>query len=70
MKNKLTIKQYAEHLGISVAGVQQRITRGTLKKIVIDGLIYVFINTDKTKSVGRPKKIKRFKEQTMQTKLF
>lgn len=55
MKNKLTIKQYAEHLNISIQGVQQRITRGTLQKVVIDGLIYVYVNKDKTRRVGRPK---------------
>ncbi len=56
MKNKLTIKQYSETLGISVSGVQQRITRGTLKW-TFDGIIWVYPKSDKTKSVGRPKTV-------------
>ena len=54
MKNKLTIKQYAEHLNISVSGVQQRIKRGTLMSYY-DGIWFVIPNSDITKSVGRPK---------------
>lgn len=54
MKNKLTIKQYSEVLGISVAGVQQRITRGTLRSS-FDGITWVYPNSDKTKKVGRPR---------------
>lgn len=55
MKNKLTIKQYAEHLNICVSAVQKRIDRGTLKS-TFDGIYWVYPNSDKTKSVGRPKK--------------
>lgn len=55
MKNKLTIKQYAEFLNISVSGVQKRIDRGTLKS-TFDGVVWVFPNSDKTKRVGRPNK--------------
>jgi len=54
MKNKLTIKQYAKHLNISVSGVQQRIKRGTLMSYY-DGIWFVIPNSDITKKVGRPK---------------
>ena len=55
MKNKLTIRQYAEFLDISVSDVQQRINRGTLY-CKFDGILWVYPNRDITKKVGRPKK--------------
>jgi len=55
MKNKLTIRQYAEILNISVSAIQQRIDRGTLKSS-FDGITWIYPKSDKTKTVGRPKK--------------
>jgi len=48
MKNKLTVKQYAEIENESISAINQRRYRGTLKWIVVDGLIYVYPKSDIT----------------------
>jgi len=49
MKNKLTIKQYAEIEGVKTSAIYNRIERGTLKSIKLDGeQRYVYPSTDKT----------------------
>ena len=48
MKNKLTIKQYSIVEGVTTSAIYNRISRGTLKCTVIDGLKYIYINKDNT----------------------
>ena len=48
MKNKLTVKQYAAIEKESIAAINQRRYRGTLKWVVIDGLVYVYPKSDIT----------------------
>ena len=48
MKNKLTVNQYAAVEKESIAAINQRRYRGTLKWIVVDGLIYVYPKSDIT----------------------
>jgi len=54
MKNKLTVKQYSEAEGVTTSAIYMRIKRNTLKSIVIDGLTFVYLNTDK--SIKKPRK--------------
>ncbi len=57
MKNKLlTVKDYSEAEGITTSAVYLRIKRGTLLMIKKYGTTLVFVDSDKTKSAGRPKK--------------
>jgi excisionase family DNA binding protein len=39
---RLTVKEAAEHLGISEDGVRKRIARGKLDSVKVDGTVYVF----------------------------
>lgn len=50
-----TIKQYAEIEGVKTSAIYQRITRGTLKTKIIDGLTYVYVKSDKTIKKPRSK---------------
>jgi hypothetical protein len=54
MKGLLTVKQYAEKMDMSIATVNQRRYRGTLKWKTVDGLIYVYVNSDTT--INKPRK--------------
>lgn len=54
-KHLITIKQYAEIENVSNSAVRMRIKRGTLKAKRIDGLIYIYINSDKT--IKKPRKL-------------
>ena len=53
-KNKLTVKQYAEVEQVSTSAIYNRIRRKTLKSIIIDGLTYIYLNSDK--SIKKPRK--------------
>lgn len=53
-KHLKTVKQYAEMENTSGATIRMRIKRGTLKFKKIDGLTYVYVNSDKT--IRKPRK--------------
>lgn len=50
-----TIRQYAEMEGVKTSAIYRRTKRGTLKKKIIDGLTYVYVNSDKTIKKPRSK---------------
>lgn len=55
MKNKLTVKQYAELQGVKTSAIYNRIARGTLKS-KFDVVTWVYPNSDKT--IKKPRKNK------------
>lgn len=57
MNKKLTVKQYAKLEGITGAGVRLRIKRGTILSKKINGLTFVFWESDKTIRKPRKKKL-------------
>lgn len=56
-KHLKTVKQYAEIENTKGATIRMRIKRGTLKSRKIDGLTYVYVNSDKTIKKPRKKKL-------------
>lgn len=49
-RQRVTVKEAAETLGLSVEAIRKRIERGHLESVRVDNRVYVYLDTDQTES--------------------